>query len=672
MPIRMSGINSGLDTEALVSELVSAYSKKTEKYEKAQTKVAWKQEAWKSINSKVYSLYSSVGNLRYSSAYSLKKTTVSDPTKATITASSDAINGTQSLEIKRLATTGYLTGGQLAKTTTSKTTLGELGYASGDGKIKVSVGGETKEIEISENTTVSSFVSKLKDAGLAANFDEANHRLFVSSKDSGKDNEFTITGADASGLKALSSLKLLTSKDTAVSEEYAQTAAYATKDGYAAKDGKTSKEVILETLMSLKAAHNLVDKVDAYEKNHTSEEIAGISARAVAMQAKIDAGDVTEDSIAAIKAKIDAGEATDEEKELYNNYQEYKEYKEYESLKASYDDKKAFIADNSRFDKGDYSAYDDAKLEALADSIDKQIKTAVDVTTNGIASLASSDAIRVNAQDAKIILNGAVFESSSNTINVNGLTISATGLTAENSPITITTATDTQGLYDKIKDFLTEYNSVINEITKYYNAEAAKDYEPLTDEEKDAMSDTEIEKWESKIKSSLLRRDNQLGSIMNAMTNAMAKSYEINGKKYALSSFGISTLGYFAAEKNENNAFHIDGDEEDAKTSGNPDKLRVAIASDPDAVIDFMKKLTSDLYSSVDERMKGTSLRSRYSVYNDKEMASEYSSYNSIIKSWKDKVTDMEDRYYKQFSKMETALAKLQQNSSSVTAMLGQ
>ena len=147
--------------------------------------------------------------------------------------------------------------------------------------------------------------------------------MFVSSKDSGKDNEFTITGADASGLKALSSLKLLTSKDTAVSEEYAQTAAYATKDGYAAKDGKTSKEVILETLKSLKAAHNLVDKVDAYEKNHTSEEIAEISARAVEMQSKIDAGDVTEDSIAAIKAKIDAGEATDEEKELYNNYQEY-------------------------------------------------------------------------------------------------------------------------------------------------------------------------------------------------------------------------------------------------------------------------------------------------------------------------------------------------------------
>ena len=45
MPIRITGMNSGLDTEALVSELVSAYKQKGTKFEKAQGKVAWKQEA---------------------------------------------------------------------------------------------------------------------------------------------------------------------------------------------------------------------------------------------------------------------------------------------------------------------------------------------------------------------------------------------------------------------------------------------------------------------------------------------------------------------------------------------------------------------------------------------------------------------------------------------------
>lgn len=50
MPIRLTGLNSGLDTESLVSALVSAYRTKTEKYTKAQTKLSWKQTAWSELN----------------------------------------------------------------------------------------------------------------------------------------------------------------------------------------------------------------------------------------------------------------------------------------------------------------------------------------------------------------------------------------------------------------------------------------------------------------------------------------------------------------------------------------------------------------------------------------------------------------------------------------------
>ena len=69
MAMRVSGINSGLDTDSIVQELVSAYNTKTEKYQKEQTKLSWKQEIWKGLNTKVYSLYNNVGKLRFSSAY---------------------------------------------------------------------------------------------------------------------------------------------------------------------------------------------------------------------------------------------------------------------------------------------------------------------------------------------------------------------------------------------------------------------------------------------------------------------------------------------------------------------------------------------------------------------------------------------------------------------------
>ena len=179
------------------------------------------------------------------------------------------------------------------------------------------------------------------------------------------------------------------------------------------------------------------------------------------------------------------------------------------------------------------------------------------------------------------------------------------------------------------------------------------------------------DKWETKIKDSLLRRDSSLSSVMNAMMTSMSQPIEINGKSYSLSSFGIQTLGYLNAAENEQNAYHIDGDEDDENTSGNQDKLMAAITSDPDTVIEFMKQLSTNLYKSIDDQMQSNDLRSRYKIYNDKEMDKQYTNLTKTIKEWESKVSDKEDYYYKQFSNMETALAKLQSQTSSISSMLG-
>ena len=283
-------------------------------------------------------------------------------------------------------------------------------------------------------------------------------------------------------------------------------------------------------------------------------------------------------------------------------------------------------------------------------------------------------------------MNGVKYTNTTNDFAINGLNISVNGVTDDvadpdsdaclsglndSTAVSINTTTDSQGIYDTVKDFLTEYNNIINEITKLYNADSAGSYEPLTDDEKDKMSDTEIEKWETKIKDSLLRRDNSLSSVMNAMMTSMSQSIEINGKSYSLSSFGIQTLGFLNAAENEQNAYHINGDEDDENTSGKEDKLMAAITSDPDTVIEFMKQLTTNLYKSIDDQMQSNDLRSRYKIYNDKEMDKQYTNLTKTIKEWESKVSDKEDYYYKQFSNMETALAKLQSQTSSISSMLG-
>ncbi len=830
MTTRVSGMVSGLDTESLVSAMVATYVSKKEKYQKAQTKLSYKQDAWKSLNTKIYSLYSNISNLRLSSAYNMKKTTVSDTTKASVTASSDAVSGIQTLQIKQLAKAGYLTGGKLASGTTSSSKLSDLGFTSDeDGVIAVQVGSTTKNITVTGDTTVSEFVTALNDAGLKANYDANNQRIFVSASATGKDNDFSLTAGNTSGLSALSATGLLV-KSTANEEAYKQAASYAKgtmgtdADGNIVSyyelddegnikydsDGKAivasgvtyseeaTKSAITETLKNLAWAYEnnesmaaekkelqskieytkAKDAIDAMNTSADSERMLSLmklSNQSVYVGADgttytnrkevtDEDGNVTgyhyyntkshytsgvqieeEDTDAAsldVTVDNEIKLASDEVKDLAKKLgyietktttaedgteTETEDTSKFDTLKAQQktvlavdenatytdDDKAAFyldgndgrytidsaqariaeidtatesnnaiISSNSYWDIKDYSSYfttaddgsvtlDETKLDQLASTDAGKVTFAKEVVDGNTNISYSEGATRVDATDARIILNDAEFESSTNNFSINGLTIQAMNVTKDDEIVTINTDTDTQGIYDKIKEFLSQYNELINEITSLYNADSASSYEPLTDDEKSAMSDTEVEKWETKIKDAILRKDSTLGTIQSAMTNAMMQTYTINGKTYSLGSFGIQTLGYLNASKNENYAYHIDGDSEDSASSGKTDKLMAALQSDPDTVIDFMKKLTSGLYSALDTKMKSTTMSSTYTVYNDKQMASQYSEYTDLIDEWEEKIEDYEDRYYEQFSNMESALSKLQSNSSSISSLLG-
>ena len=148
MPIRITGMNSGLDTEALVQELVSAYRKKSEKYTKAQTKLSWKQDAWKDLNTKINKFYGNIRSLKYSSAYNSKKATVSNSNKASVSVKSTVATGTYSLKINSVAKSGYLTGAKLNNNINENSSMAELGYTGTDGRISVTSGGKTTDIAI--------------------------------------------------------------------------------------------------------------------------------------------------------------------------------------------------------------------------------------------------------------------------------------------------------------------------------------------------------------------------------------------------------------------------------------------------------------------------------------------------------------------------------------------
>ena len=285
---------------------------------------------------------------------------------------------------------------------------------------------------------------------------------------------------------------------------------------------------------------------------------------------------------------------------------------------------------------------------------------------------ANANATKIDGENSKISLNGVDFTSSSNTYEINGLTITCNNLTDPNENVTITTQDDVSGIYDMIKKFVTEYSSLINEMDKLYNAEVVKGYKPLTDEEKEAMSEKEVEKWEEKIKDSLLRRDGTLSSVSSAMKEIMAGGVSVNGKTMYLSDFGIESLGYFESAANEKGAYHVYGDEDDPTVSDKENVLKKMISTDPQTVMDFFNKLSDTLYNRISEL--GTAVEGFSSfnhVYDNVKMKNDYSDYATKIKDAEKKLKDYEDKWYKKFSAMEVALAKMQSNASAITGLLG-
>ena len=96
------------------------------------------------------------------------------------------------------------------------------------------------------------------------------------------------------------------------------------------------------------------------------------------------------------------------------------------------------------------------------------------------------------------------------------------------------------------------------------------------------------------------------------------------------------------------------------------------ISNDPDTVISFFTSLSQKLYGKMTDLSKSVDgYRTFGNFYDDKKMKSDYEDYTSKIKELEKKLQDYEDKWYSKFSKMETALAKMQSNSSAVTGLLG-
>ena len=279
MALRLTGLMSGIDTESVIQELVAAKQTKVDDAKKAQTKLSWKQDAWKALNTKLKNLQSKyLSVMRFSDSYSKRTTSVSNSSIVSVITGDNAVNGVQSLQVNQLAKTGYLTGKDIAGADGSELTalskVGDIdgGLAAGEtGVITVTAGDKSVEITINSETTISDLLTQIQDAGLNANFDAKQQRFFISSKESGASNDFSITASDANGDKALAALglKVNLKSDEATLKEYEEWASY-----YKGDKAATLAEINKNKLIDKAVASRVNSYLEQYKSLAASRDAA--------------------------------------------------------------------------------------------------------------------------------------------------------------------------------------------------------------------------------------------------------------------------------------------------------------------------------------------------------------------------------------------------------------
>ncbi|OPX92017.1 MAG: Flagellar hook-associated protein 2 [Pelotomaculum sp. PtaB.Bin104] len=189
---------------------------------------------------------------------------------------------------------------------------------------------------------------------------------------------------------------------------------------------------------------------------------------------------------------------------------------------------------NSDTDAGVYMMFDEVNQKMVVTSTATGSTASVTLadTAGGflLGTLNLNTTVTTGA-NATVTINGATINQTSNTFTVNNVTFTLNGVTGTQA--TVTVANDVDKAYSAIKAFVEKYNETIASFNTTYTEEKDSDYYPLTDVEKEEMTETEIEKWETKAKEGILRSDSILGGIINKMRanlNSTIADYSVNGE----------------------------------------------------------------------------------------------------------------------------------------------
>jgi flagellar hook-associated protein 2 len=275
-----------------------------------------------------------------------------------------------------------------------------------------------------------------------------------------------------------------------------------------------------------------------------------------------------------------------------------------------------------------------------------------------------------DGKNAVFTINGLETQRTSNTFEINGVTMTLKSLTETNEEVNITVGNDSNKVFDNIKEFVDKYNELIDKISKKTSEDSYRSYKPLTDEQKEQLSDKQQEQWVEKAKSGLLKRDPILTGVLSQMRSdfyAPVSNDKVSSTFSQLASIGITTSPNYL---------------EGGKLIINEAELKKAIEADPESVENLFrgdgtsynqKGIAQRLYDSVGTAMDKLKSKAGNSFSTNQQFAlgRELTNVDSSIDRFEVRMKQVEDRYWRQFTAMEKAIQQSNQQSMYLMQQFG-
>ncbi|MBF7081971.1 flagellar filament capping protein FliD [Desulfallas sp. Bu1-1] len=607
--LRIGGLASGIDTDSIIKDLMRAHRIPLTKLEQSRQILEWQQEDYRAINTALRTFRDAVFNMKLQSTYMAKRVTSSDENAVTATANSNAGNSVYNVKVNALATSAY------------NSSQGTLSKDPGD--------------KIDSTKTLWSQKDKFANTG----FD------WILKDVVGEQINVTAEGT------------VFKLAHDAITTVPSQISVYPDGDGTAAPD--------TYSVFTDQTAYN--------DSSDPNKVLLDMATGQMTFSNTITAGSVI---------TADYSYNTKTFKFSLTTYnQEHQAHIAEFTIDANTQSLNDVINLINADDKLEVTVFYDAGADKV--SISRNITgdnntggVEIGVGTTGFLAevLQINEANEQGGTDASATINGITITRATNNISFNNVTFNLKSETS--SFITVSVDNNTDAVFNSIKDFIDKYNSVIETISNKLYEERYRDYLPLTDEQREELTDDQINKWTEKARSGLLRRDPILSDIysrfrmtMSAVVPGVSGGYVKDGKTVysdRLSAIGITTTADYMSGK-----LVID-----------ENKLREAIEKDPQGILDLFTKnpdtkeysemgIAMRLYEDVNYGMERlidkAGNASDVKLVDNSFIGKEIKEIDERIDTWEDRLKQLEDRYYRQFTAMEKAIQQM--NSQSMWLM---